>query len=60
MSQSMSITDLERIYDRLAEAIDSTGSDSELFLVKLALLVAEALNDVERFNALIECAVHDL
>lgn len=60
MSQSMSITDLERIYDRLAEAIDSTGSDSELFLVKLALLVAEAMNDVERFNALIECAVHDL
>lgn len=60
MSQSMSVTDLERVYDRLAEAIDLTGKDSELFLVKLALLAAEALNDAERFDALVECAVQDL
>ncbi|VVM83057.1 DUF2783 domain-containing protein [Pseudomonas fluorescens] len=60
MSQSMNVADLERAYDRLAEAIDRTGHDSELFLVKLALLAAEALNDVERFDALIECAVQDL
>jgi hypothetical protein len=56
----MSVTDLERVYDRLAEAIDLTGKDSELFLVKLALLAAEALNDAERFDALVECAVQDL
>jgi hypothetical protein len=60
MSQSMNMADLERVYDRLAEAIDCTGSESELFLVKLALLAAEALNDVERFDELIECAVQDL
>ncbi|MNY76837.1 hypothetical protein D3C86_2165470 [compost metagenome] len=56
----MNVADLERIYDRLAEAIDRTGNDSELFLVKLALLAAEALNDAERFDALIECALQDL
>lgn len=56
----MNVADLERVYDRLAEAIDRKGNDSELFLVKLALLAAEALNDVERFDALIECAVQDL
>ncbi|WP_238541691.1 DUF2783 domain-containing protein [Pseudomonas sp. GM49] len=56
----MNLTDLERAYDRLAEAIDRTGNDSELFLVKLALLAAEALNDAERFDALIECAGQDL
>ncbi|CAI8967402.1 MULTISPECIES: DUF2783 domain-containing protein [unclassified Pseudomonas] len=60
MSQSMNVTDLERAYDRLAEAIDRTGNDSELFLVKLALLAAEALNDAERFDALIRCAGQDL
>ena len=60
MSQSISVTDLERVYDRLAEAIDRTGCDSELFLVKLALLAAESLNDIERFDALIESAVQDL
>ena len=60
MSQSISVTDLERVYDRLAEAIDRTGSDSELFLVKLALLAAEVLNNVEHFESLIECAMQDL
>lgn len=60
MSQSISVTDLERVYDRLAEAIDRTGCDSELFLVKLALLAAELLNNVEHFESLIECAVQDL
>ena len=60
MSQSMNVTDLERVYDRLAEAIDFTGHNSELFLVKLALLAAELLNDIERFDALIESAVQDL
>ncbi|MFK7606713.1 MULTISPECIES: DUF2783 domain-containing protein [unclassified Pseudomonas] len=56
----MNITDLERVYDRLAAAIDCTGKNSELFLVKLALLAAESLNDIERFDALIESAVQDL
>ncbi len=60
MSQSMNMADLERVYDRLAEVIDRTGNESELFLVKLALLAAQALNDVERFDELIECAVQDL
>lgn len=60
MRKLMNVADLERVYDRLAEAIDRTDNDSELFLVKLALLAAEALNDVERFDQLIECAMQDL
>ncbi|MDQ0123162.1 hypothetical protein J2W17_002109 [Pseudomonas lini] len=60
MSQSMNVADLERVYDRLAEAVDRTGNDSELFLVKLALLAAQALNDAERYDALVECALQDL
>ena len=58
---TLDIGGLETVYDQLATAIDSVGAEkSELFLVKLALLAAESLNDIERFDALIESAVQDL
>jgi hypothetical protein len=43
---ALSIIGLEQVYDRLAAAIDQAGpTRSELFLVKLALLNAQALGD---------------
>jgi hypothetical protein len=40
------VPDLEQVYDALATAIDTAGpGKSELFLVKLALLNANALGD---------------
>lgn len=61
MNQTINVADLEQAYDRLAEAIDACGPErSQLFLVKLALLAADALKDSERFAELIECALQDL
>lgn len=60
-SSTLSIADLEAVYDLLANAIDQAGPDgSEKFLVKLALLDAEALGDVERFTANVEAALKNL
>lgn len=58
---NLSIPGLEAVYDRLAEAIDRAGPDrSELFLVKLALLNAQALGDPALFADQIEAALRDL
>jgi hypothetical protein len=58
---SLDIAGLEKVYDNLAEAIDQAGPDkSELFLVKLALLNAQALGDPAVFNAHIASALKDL
>ncbi|TFY97298.1 DUF2783 domain-containing protein [Ramlibacter rhizophilus] len=58
---SLSQADLEQVYDRLAEAIDQAGAErSELFLVKLALLNAQALGDARQFAAHLEAALRDL
>lgn len=57
----LSVSDLEQIYDTLAMAIDqATPEKSELFLVKLALLSAQALGDAKQFTALTESALNDL
>lgn len=57
----ISIPDLEQTYDTLALAIDQAGAaKSELFLVKLALLLANELNDARRFGALCDSALQDL
>ena len=57
----LNIAQLETVYDTLAEAIDQAGPDkSELFLVKLALLQAEALGDDQRFAQLTQRALQDL
>jgi hypothetical protein len=58
---ALDIAGLENVYDALAQAIDQAGSDkSELFLVKLALLNAQALGDPSVFKANIEAALRDL
>ncbi len=58
---ALDIAGLENVYDALAQAIDQAGSEkSELFLVKLALLNAQALGDPTVFEANIEAALKDL
>ena len=58
---ALTIDGLEAVYDRLAEAIDRVGNDKAmLFLVKLALLNANALGDAERFGRHIDAALRDL
>ncbi len=57
----LSISGVETVYDLLATAIDTVGAEkSELFLVKLALLNANALGDAELFRKHIACAAADL
>lgn len=57
----LDLTGLETVYDVLAEALERAGpARSELFLVKLALLNAQALGDAARFRAQVEIALRDL
>ena len=59
--EGLSIGELEDVYDLLAQAIDRAGEGrSELFLVKLALLQAQALGDPEQVRRSIEAALADL
>jgi hypothetical protein len=52
---------LESVYDALAEAIDRVGVEkAELFLVKLALLNANAIGDAGMFRSHIAKAAQDL
>jgi hypothetical protein len=58
---ALTISGLETVYDTLATAIDQAGTDkAELFLVKLALLNAQALGSAEVFTAQIQAALRDL
>lgn len=57
----LTISGLEEVYDILATAIDQAGQEkTELFLVKLALLNANALADPALFTRLIAAALNDL
>lgn len=57
----LSISGLEMVYDTLAQAIDTAGPDkAELFLVKLALLNANALGDERLFQQHLKAALQDL
>ena len=59
--KALTIGGLETVYDALATAIDQAGPDkSELFLVKLALLQAQALGDTGEFQKHVEAALQDL
>ena len=59
--KALSIPELEQVYDQLATAIDAIGPDqTERFLVKLALLNANALADPDLFQAHIDAARRDL
>lgn len=60
-SPSLTIADLELVYDALANAIDAAGPDkTELFLVKLALLNANALAAPGVMQQHIQAALQDL
>jgi len=60
-SRTLDISGLESVYDRLAHAIDEAGPEhSERFLVKLALLNAQALGDAAQFCRHVEVALRDL
>ena len=60
-STALSIAGLEMVYDALAQAIDKAGSEkAELFLVKLALLNANALGDASLFQQHLNAALQDL
>ena len=59
--QGLTIDGLEAVYDALANAIDRAGPEKHaLFLVKLALLNAQAIGDADRFQANLEAALQDL
>jgi hypothetical protein len=59
--KALTIGGLETVYDALATAIDQVGADkAQLFLVKLALLNAQALADENLFQAQIKVALQDL
>ena len=58
---TLPIEGLEAVYDALAQAIDQAGPDkTELFLVKLALLNAQALADAGLFQQHLQAALQDL
>lgn len=58
---TLSITQLEQVYDTLAQAIDQAGPEhTELFLSKLSLLLANALGDEALIERLVQSALRDL
>lgn len=59
--KSLTIAGLELAYDALSSAIDQAGADkTELFLVKLALLNANALGNPQQFQQHVQVALKDL
>jgi len=61
VTSALTIPDLETVYDTLATAIDQAGQDkASLFLVKLALLNANALANADVFQAHVQAALQDL
>jgi len=61
LNQPLTLDGLEYVYDALANAIDRAGPDkTELFLVKLALLNANALGCEHTFQKHLDAALLDL
>ncbi|MDB5844641.1 MAG: hypothetical protein JWP79_1951 [Polaromonas sp.] len=61
IKNALTIPGLETVYDALAAAIDQAGPDkAELFLVKLALLNANALASPQAFQSHVQAALRDL
>ena len=58
MSAGLPIPELEAVYDLIATAIDRAGPQRELFLAKLALVLADQLAEVGRVESCIEVALH--
>jgi hypothetical protein len=61
MDKTLSVPDLEAFYDALAEGIDqATPARTELFLAKLALLLAREVADRQALERCIAIALQDL
>ena len=58
--EDLSVAELEVVYDVLAAAIDQAGDKSELFLVKLALMNANAIASAQAFQQHVQAALADL
>jgi hypothetical protein len=57
MSASSEILDLEHVWEKLANAIDTAGPGKEvLFLSKFAILASKELNDRQQAERLVEIA----
>ncbi|MBI1366704.1 MAG: DUF2783 domain-containing protein [Alphaproteobacteria bacterium] len=57
----MRFDDLEGVYELLGESIDRAGEEkAALFLAKLALLLANELEDPQTVRTAIETALRDL
>jgi len=60
-ANALTVPELETVYDTLATAIDQAGQEkTTLFLVKLALLNANALGNAELFQAHLQAALQDI
>lgn len=58
---AMTFTDLEPVYEALAEGIDAVGpAEAPLFLAKLALMLAHELGDRDAALAAIQACQADL
>ena len=57
---TLPVDDLEALWERLALATDEAGDRRDLFLAKLALLLAERLGDRAAAEAAIAAALRDL
>ena len=61
MNRDMSAEDMEKTYDRVAQAIDRVGETQEvLFLSKLCLTLAHKLGEREQVEDAIAIALQDL
>jgi hypothetical protein len=57
----MDASDIEALWEALAEAVDQAGPEREaLFLAKLALLLGREVGDLDRVRALLQVALRDL
>lgn len=61
IEKTITDTDLEAVYDMLAEAIDATEPERRtLFLAKLALVLANRVGDAGQFAEAVAAAKRDL
>jgi hypothetical protein len=61
MAQATNIIEIERIYDLIAEGIDNAGpGNTELFLAKLSLALANLVGDSVQVSAAVTMAGRDL
>jgi hypothetical protein len=61
IEKKMSIVDIERVYDLIADEVDRAGpAKAELFLAKLCLALANLVGDGEKVANAVTAAARDL